>query len=115
MSAVKTILNLAGHFINLTRTDYNLVIKGCLNESVPVVKQKVPVLPSDLLPLEIYNIDVLSNDLVLTYFVLIVFSFFGWRASSICALTRHAVRAVGNANSTQLDTPFCLDVYEMVG
>jgi hypothetical protein len=42
---------MAGCFVNLGKKDYPRVIKGCINESAPVVKQKIPVLASDLLPM----------------------------------------------------------------
>ena len=57
VSVVLQILDLAGCFVNLSKKDYPKIIKGCLNESSPTVKQKVPVLPSDLFPLELRNVD----------------------------------------------------------
>lgn len=51
-----------------------------------------------------------SDDLILVLFLLCVFLFFGWRASSICALTRDAVQDVQT-----VDSAYSLDVFELVG
>ena len=57
VSVVLQILELAGCFVNLSKKDYPKIIKDCLNESSPTVKQKVTILPSDLFPLELRNVD----------------------------------------------------------